>query len=110
MEKLYEMTVEIGGHKKDREKEIIKACLVEWNFTKDDFGHHPANDGVHEILEASALGTLYDDYDEKDVVSRLERAVWRGNGGMCHVEVHAMRLGKPGVWNTPVDEEALQFA
>ena len=109
MDKLCEMTIEVGGHKKDREKEIIKACMVEWNFREDDFFHHPANNGKNKILEASALGTLYDDYDEKDVISRLERAVWRMNGSICHVEVRAMRLGKPTIMNMPIEEE-LQIA
>ena len=66
--------------------------------------------GLTPILEASALGTLYADYEEQDVIARMERAVWRVNGGMCHVEVRAMRLDKPGVWQTPVDEEELQIA
>lgn len=109
METLCEFTIEIGGHKKDREKEIIKACMVEWNFRKDDFFHHPADDGKHEILEASALGTLYADYDEKDVIERLERAIWRINGGICHVEVRATHLNKPG-YSVFVGEEELQIA
>ena len=29
MERAYELTVEIGGHDKNREMEIIKACLIE---------------------------------------------------------------------------------
>ena len=109
MERLCEVTVEIGGHRKVREKEIIKACMVEWSFREDDFFHRPSDDGRHQILEASALGTLYADDDEQEIIGRLERAVWRVNGGMCHVEVRTVLVRRSG-WHVPVNEEELQIA
>ena len=89
-ERLCEMTVEIGGHEKEREGEIIRACMVEWSFRRDDFYRRPADAGTAELLCASALGTLYAGESEEEVVQRLERAVWRENGSMCHVDVEAI--------------------
>ena len=109
MERLCKITLEISGYRQDQEKEIIKACMVEWNFGEDDFFHQPDNDGLHMILGASAIGCLYADYDEKDIIGRLERAVWRINGSVCHVKVRAMRLNKSGVIGVSIDEE-LQIA
>jgi hypothetical protein len=45
MERAYELTIEIGGHDKNREDAIIKACMVEWNFREEDFSHNMAPDG-----------------------------------------------------------------
>lgn len=109
MEILCEMTVEIGGYKKSAEKEIIRMCMVEWSFREEDFYHRPSDDGRHELLEASALGTLYADYEEKDVTKRIEHAVWRVNGSMCHVQVHAVRLNRHSL-RPRNDEEELQIA
>jgi len=93
MERDYELTVEIGGHDKNREKDVIKACMVEWNFREEDFSHHTAPDGKSNILEASAVGILYEDEDKDEFAQRLSRAVWRANNGvLCHVEVRAMGL------------------
>jgi hypothetical protein len=103
-ERLIEMTVEIGGHRNAREDEIIRACMVEWSFRKEDFFHRPTGDERPQLLEASALGTLYGGEDADDIIHRLERAIWRVNGGMCHVEIRAVGLNSPAQW-TPVIEE-----
>ena len=95
MERLCEITIEIGGYTKDKEKKIIKACMVEWAFREDDFFKNSSDDKRNNLLEASALGTLYDGEDTNDIVQRLERAVWRSNCGMCHVEIHAACMDKP---------------
>jgi len=95
MERLCEITIEIGGYRKDKEKIIINACMVEWSFREDDFFKKPSTDKRKKLLEASALGTLYDGEDANDIIQRLERTVWRSNCGMCHVEVHAVCIDKP---------------
>ena len=109
MESLCEVTIEVGGYRKEVESEIIRACMVEWNFRTDDFFHRPSDDGRHQILEASALGTLYQDEDEQELIDRIERAVWRVNGKMCHVEAHTMRVNRAGR-KVFVNEEELQTA
>lgn len=104
-ERLVELTVEIGGHQQTRENEIERVCMVEWAFRNDDFYHRPAGDGKHQLLEASALGTLYGGEELDDVIQRIERAIWRANGGMCHVEVRAMDLSNPPEWNAAIESE-----
>jgi len=89
-EQLVELTVEIGGHRRDYEKEIRRVCMIEWAFREDDFSYKPSEDGKHRLLEASALGTAYGDADLDETIQRIERAVWRANGGMCHVEIKTM--------------------
>ena len=92
-ENAFEITIEIGGHDKTKEKEIIRACMVEWNFREDSFSHRTAPDGKSDILEAAAVGILYEDEDRHEFGQRLSRAVWRANGGvLCHVEVTGISL------------------
>ena len=104
-ERLVELTVEIGGHQQARENEITRVCMVEWAFRNDDFYHRPTDDGKDQLLEASALGTLYASDELDDIIQRMERAIWRANGGMCHVEVRAMNLGNPPEWNAAIESE-----
>jgi hypothetical protein len=103
-ERLVEMTVEIGGHQQVRENELKRVCMVEWAFRNEDFFHRTADDGKHQLLEASALGTLYSDDDVDDIVQRIERAVWRANGGMCHVAVRVVNLSNPSEWKYAIEE------
>lgn len=91
-ERAFELTVELGGYDKNKEQDIIKACLVEWNFREEDFLHHLAIDGKSDILEASAVGILYEDEDKNEFAKRFSRAVWRANGTLCHVEVRVMGI------------------
>ena len=115
METLCEITIEIGGYRKDREKEIKQACIIEWAFREDDFCYVPVNrwrgarHGSRKmLLQASALGTAYGNEDKQDIIERLERAVWRANGGMCHVEVTARRMNGNGLFESATaDEEDL---
>lgn len=90
----YEITVEIGGHARDREKDIKKACMVEWNFRKDDFEHVPSTYGRKRLLQASALGSIEGEENIGEVVARIERAVWRENGRICHVQCHVLKMGE----------------
>ena len=108
-EALVEITVEIGGHKQARENEIKRVCMVEWAFRDDDFFHRPSDDGKRQLLEASALGTIYRGEDVADIVQRLERAIWRANGSMCHVEVRTVNLTTPPEWKSAIEPE-LQVA
>lgn len=106
MERVFELTVEVGGYRKDREKDIIKACMVEWGFRQDDFQRVPANYGRKKILQASGIGALFDNEQIEEIVTRIERAVWRANADtMCHVEVKHMFIKKIGAAGEPAMEE-----
>jgi hypothetical protein len=105
MERIFEVTVEIGGHRKDCEKQIIAACMVEWGFREDEFEHVPANYGRKKLLQGSGLGAISDNEQIDEIVARIERAVWRANGGsICHVEVRHMFM-KIGSTCAPAAEE-----
>ena len=108
-EQLVEITVEVGGHKQTCENEIKRVCMVEWAFRTEDFFHRTSDDRKHQLLEASALGTLYGGEDADDIIQRIERAVWRANGGMCHVEVRAVNYRHPSECKSLIDPE-LQVA
>lgn len=109
-ERLLEVTVDVGGHHKAKEAEIKRVCMVEWNFREDDFFHRLADDGKHILLEASALGTIYGDEDVDEFIQRMERAVWRVNGRMCHVEVRVVDIHVPSRRQSPVEDYELQIA
>jgi hypothetical protein len=110
MERVFELTIEIGGYRKDREKEIIKACMVEWGFREDDFEHVRANCGRRKLLQASGLGALFDNEQMDEIVARIERAVWRANdGSICHVEVKHMFIKKiGGAIDPPMEEREME--
>jgi len=94
MERLCELTVTIGNYNKLRMKSIISACMVEWCFKKYDFGFMKPAYGRRRLLHASSMGTLYDLEDASWIIKRIEQAVWRANGGMCHVEVEAREYSR----------------
>ena len=104
METLCDITIEIGGYRKQQEREIKRVCMVEWAFRTDDFCHIPVKGSRKMMLQASAMGTLYGGEGMQDIVERLERSVWRANGGMCHVKVTARCVNSRGVFD-PVEEE-----
>jgi hypothetical protein len=94
MERKYEIEMEVGGHRKEREGKIIRSCMVEWGFGKDDFDHVRSNCGRRKLLRAAALSHVSEGERIEDIVERIERAVWRANGGMCHVECHVSQVGE----------------
>lgn len=106
MERMFDISIEVGGHRKEREKAIIAACKVEWGFRDDDFGHVRANGRGKWLLQASALCTISDGEMIEDIVARIEHAVWRENGGMCHVQCDAEFMGEldAGPALVPYDE------
>ena len=105
-ERIFELTVEIGGYRKDREKTIIAACMVEWGFRDDEFERVSANYGRKKLLQASGLGAISDNEQIEEIVARIERAVWRANADtMCHVEVKHMFMKKMGGAGEPTMEE-----
>lgn len=89
MEALYEVTVEIGGHHRDREQEMIRGCMVEWGFRKSDFERVPGTGRSACLVTASALSSVSEGEEIVEIIGRIERAVWRANGGICHVDVTA---------------------
>jgi hypothetical protein len=106
MEKLIEVVLEIGGHDKARDADIIKALMVEWNFREDDFSHGRSRPSRRRMVRAEALGTLYDGETAQELVARIERAVWRANGAMCHVAVGTKEVNRyPFDVERPGDEE-----
>ena len=111
MDRKYDLTVQIGGYKKEREAAIRRACKVEWPFRDYDFAFVPAACGDNLLLEASALGAVYDGENIDAIVATIERAVWQANGGMCHDDVQAVRLAESsGPSAPPEGERDLQAA
>jgi hypothetical protein len=80
--------------------------MVEWGFREDEFDHVPGNYGRKRLLQASGLGSVYGEEEIAEVVARIERAVWRANGNMCHVECNILKMkevnGHPAL--TPCEE------
>jgi predicted RNA-binding Zn-ribbon protein involved in translation (DUF1610 family) len=94
VEKLCELTVTVGGYNKPKEKSIISACMVEWCFRKHDFGFVKPECGRRRLLQASSMGTLYQCEEVGGIIERIESAVWRANGAICHVEVEAREYSR----------------
>jgi hypothetical protein len=108
MERLCELTVTIGGYNKPREKQIKAACMVEWSFREDDFCFIKPESGRRCLLQASSLGTLFECEDTGGIIARLERAIWRANNGLCHVEAQAREVNRTFAHEsiTVIEEEA----
>ena len=92
MERRIEIVLEIGSYSRRREADIKKACMVEWNFREDDFVRSRGSYGQNKLLRAEALGTISEGEDKNEIVKRIEQAVWRANGAMCHVAVGTREL------------------
>lgn len=107
-DRLFEITVQIGGHRQEREESIVKACMVEWAFREEDFLRCPSEDGTTQLIQVSALGMVLAGEDVQEIVGRLERAVWRANGRMCHVNVETMALDKAPSPFSSADEDEYQ--
>lgn len=84
MSRLYEMSVEISGHRPDRVDAIKEAAGQEWPFT-DWFEHEG-------MLTASEEGSLGGGETEEKFAERLSLAVWKANGEYCEVTVNATYL------------------
>ena len=94
MSRSYEMTVEIKDYKTNRLKKIIRACREEWNFAPDDFIRERTNPVAkhYDKVIATAEGNLCGGETEHEFADRLAQAIWKANGGYCHVAVRAMNL------------------
>ena len=89
MSRFYEMSVEVSGHDPAKVAEIQAAAEQEWPF--DDWWFagerrreqrctHPGRDN------------LCGGETEEEFTERLSLAIWRANGGYCHVSVDATYL------------------
>ena len=88
MSRLYEMTVEISGSDRRKQKLIIDACCENWSFEEEVFHYAP----ITSALIASAQNYLCGGETEREFADRLTKAIWKANDAYCRVEVSATYL------------------
>ena len=88
MSRLYEMTVEIRGYDKQKQKPIMDACCEVWGFEAEEFHYTP----VTQALIASAQSYLCGGESEREFADRLTKAIWEANDAYCRVEVSTTYL------------------
>jgi hypothetical protein len=88
MSRFYEMSVEVSGHDRAKVAEIQAAAEQEWEF--DDWWF--AGDDDAATMHASGQNSLCGGETEEEFTERLSLAIWRANGGYCHVSVDATYL------------------
>ena len=88
MSRFYEMSVEVSGHDRAKVAEIQAAAEQEWPF--DDWWF--AGDDNAATMHASGQSSLGGGETEEEFTERLSLAIWRANGGYCHVSVDATYL------------------
>jgi ubiquinone/menaquinone biosynthesis C-methylase UbiE len=91
-ERLYELSIEIAGYDRQKEKEIKRVCSVEWPFMEGDFVRLKVPGSRYRVMQSAALGTLFEVEDIDEVIKRLERVIWHVNGELCHVECKAKQI------------------
>ena len=93
MSRAYDMQVTIRDYVPNRKKQIIQACMDEWNFSNDSFFETPEEycETKNELI-GSEEGTLCGGESEEEFTDSLTEAIWRANKGYCFVVVVATYL------------------
>ena len=107
MESIWKLEMEITGFNAVKEKEIIRACTVEWVFGEEDFDSGRSIPDGPLVLWATGTGTLYDGESKDELIERLILAIVRANGGSCFVKVEATCLRKVEPEFDPLEEHEL---
>ena len=90
MSSFYEMSVEVSGYDPAKVAEIQAAAEQEWPF--DDWWRAGDENDSAATMHASGLNSLCGGESEEEFTERLSLAIWRANGGYCHVSVDATYL------------------
>ena len=93
-ERLYELSLEIAGYDRNKEDDIKRVCSVEWPFMTVDFVRIKVPGSRYRVMQACALGTLFEVEDIDEVTKRMERAIWHANGELCHVACKTKQIIK----------------
>ena len=107
MSRSYEMSITVKDYKAKRLKRIIRACQEEWDFATDDFIRErtdPMAKRFDKVI-ATAQDSLTGGESEQEFGDRLARAIWKANGGYCHVDVYATCLEDLPYTNYSYDED-----
>ena len=90
MSSFYEMSVEVSGYDPAKVAEIQAAAEQEWPF--DDWWRAGDESDSAATMHASGQNSLCVGESEEEFTERLSLAIWRANGGYCHVSVDATYL------------------
>jgi hypothetical protein len=90
MSSFYEMSVEVSGYDPAKVAEIQAAAEQEWPF--DDWWRAGDENDSAATMHASGQNSLCGGESEEEFTERLSLAIWRANGGYCHVSVDATYL------------------
>jgi hypothetical protein len=90
MSSFYEMSVEVSGYDPAKVAEIQAAAEQEWPF--DDWWRAGDESDSAATMHASGQNSLCGGESEEEFTERLSLAIWRANGGYCHVSVDATYL------------------
>jgi hypothetical protein len=100
MSRFYGMSIKITGHDENKAHAIFKAIKKEWDF-QDEFLNditaqedEPAKQTADRPRFLSAYGESYlgGGESEDQFTDRIALAVWKANGGYCHIQVDATYL------------------
>ena len=102
MSRFYEMSVEVSGHDRRRWPKSKRRQNRNGRLTT---GGLPATSERRQTMHASAQDNCAAAKAKKQFTERLSLAIWRANGGYCHVSVDATYLE-----NLPYETHALDEA
>jgi hypothetical protein len=92
MSRFYGMSIKITGHDEKKAHAIFKAIKKEWDFQDEFFHDITAQEDEPRFLSAYGEGYLCGGESEEEFTDRIALAVWKANGGYCHIQVDATYL------------------
>jgi hypothetical protein len=86
------MSLKITGHDENKADAIFTALKKEWDFQDEFLNDITAPEDEPRFLSAYGESYLGGGESEEQFTDRIALAVWKANGGYCHIEVIATYL------------------
>jgi len=91
MSRFYGMSIKITEHDKNKVSDILSAIKKEWEV-RDECCCNPTDEDCQNFLSAYGESFLSGGESEEEFTDRIALAVWKANGGYCHIQVDATYL------------------
>ena len=92
MSRFYGMSIKITGHDDKQAHAIFTAIKKEWDFQDEFLNDITAQENEPRFLSAYGESYLGGGESEEQFTDRVALAVWKANGGYCHIQVEAIYL------------------
>ena len=92
MSRLYSMSIKIMDYDDSKTRAIFDAIKHEWEIDHEYCHGVSTDEEEPRFLSASGESYLCGGESEEEFADRIALAIWKANGGCCHIEVIATFL------------------